>query len=230
MDAVADTDVTKIPKHDDEESGYLMLIGGSGEALTESAEECESNGDHFDGASGWEEDDGIVHDCYNEDEGTTYEETDVYESSYGYDEYDEAVGFEDEEKTFDNFNEETGATQRPLAGFNDDSSYEVDGSGEHDQTSGLKWTNNNDMDWNPPSVGPRFFRKWYVEGTFILDIPPKILHAFLRHLINVLEASFYHFGEDLKSDKWRWKILVSHPMNQPWDKIHAVELKIGSNS
>ena len=62
MEATADTGVTRIPKHDDEESGYLMLTGGSGEALIESAEEGESNDDHFDNVSGWEEDDGTVHD------------------------------------------------------------------------------------------------------------------------------------------------------------------------
>lgn len=205
-----------------------MLTGGSGEALTESAEECKSNDDHFDSASGWEEDDGTVHDGYNEDEGTTYEETEIYESSYG---DDEAIGFEDEEKTFDNFNEENGATQRPVAGFNDDSSYEAGGSGEHDQVSRLRWTNL-DMDWNPPALRTKFFWEYYVEGIYFLDSYPEILYALLRHMIDVFEASFhrfghYHFGEDLKSDEWRRKILEGfcHLVNQPWDKVHAVEIK-----
>lgn len=232
MEAVANTDSTTILEHDDEESGYLTLTEGSREALTESNEECESNEDQFDGASGWEEEDGTVNDGYNdEDEGTTYEKTEICEPSYGHDEYDEANRFEDEERPFDDFNEENEATQRPVAGFDDDSGYEVDGSGEHDQASRLRWTNL-DMDCNLPTIRAKFFWEYYVEGVCFLDSYPEILYALLRHMINVFEASFYrfghyHFGEDLKSDEWRWKILGGscHLVNQPWDKVHAVEVK-----
>ena len=62
----------------------------------------------------------------------------------------------------------------------------------------------------------------------------KVQYAFQRHLINVFEASFHffvhkHFREDLKSEKWRQKILtdasVGQLWNLPWDKAHAVEVK-----
>ena len=209
-----------------------MLTTSSGVGLTETPEEgCELNDDRFTSDHEWEEDDGTVYNGYNEDEGNTFDKSEVYESSHGHDEYDESIGYEEEGETFDDFDEENGATERPVAGFSDDSSYEVDGSGEHDQASRLRWTNL-DMDCNPPARGPKFFWEYHVEGISFLDSNPEILYALLRHMISVFKASFhrfahYHFGEDLKSDEWRRKILQGfcHLVNQPWDKLHAVEVK-----
>lgn len=231
MEATAGTGVTTILEHDVEESGCLMLTGRSGEALPDTAEEgFEPNDDRLTSDPDWQEDDGAIYNGYIEDEGTIYDETEAYASSYGWDEYDEAIEYEEKDEAFDTFDEENGATQHPMAGFSDNSSYEADGYGEHEQAAGLGLLDWEDVDSDPP---PQLSYVYY-EGMYILDIPAEILNALLRHLINVFEASFHrfghcHFGEDLKSDEWRQKILTDEGIgrlaNLPWDKVHAVEVK-----
>ena len=247
MEATKCTGVTTILERDGEGLENSILTQNSIGMLAERAEEtCESNDNHFTNYPDGEEHDGTVYDDpgsyekpgeegeiehdnadgydgYNEDEEIAYDETEACQYSH---EHDEATESEEEYETAENINEEDRAIQPGTAAFHDSSGHEADWSGESDQVSSM-------ADWSSPASASES-SYMYEECEYFLSSPPDVRYAFLRHIINVFEASFHRlghhlFGEELKSEEWRVKILTDKGVGRlaklSWHKVHAVEVK-----
>ncbi len=252
-DATAGTSVTTSLEHDVEESQYLILSQNSTEELSKIAEEgYEPNDDHPTSCPDMEDDSVFVcddaalvgkytreggidfdHDSYNvheEDERADYDETEVCESSY---EHAEAVVFEEDDEDYETFNEENEVYQHPMAGFSDILGHEASGNEECAHVSTEAGPKGIEDDWSTAGLETAHLYT-YVYDPLFLSSPADIQYALQRYMINVFEAAFHqfgqnHFGEDLKSDDWRQKILtdrgVGELANLPWDEVHAVEVK-----
>ena len=200
--------MTTIPEHDDSEPEYLILTRCSREALSKTAEErCEPDDDHLANDSDWEEDDGTVYDDYSGDEGIAYDETEASESSFGDNEYDEAIECEEEVETFET---STMRMERPSVLWPASVTIPVTRLMGVENTIKFQARNRRSrttFDWDPQALGPKYSYVYY-EDMHFLEIPAEVLYALLRHMINVFEASFHRFGhchcgEDLKSEEWR---------------------------
>lgn len=238
MEATASTSVTTVLEHHVEESENLVqtqnLIGVPSERAEEGSE---SIADHLNSYPDSGNDNGTVYgdtgcyeesaeveeteyvnaddyDGYNEEEETAHDETEACRYYY---ENDEAIEYEEYEDG-ENINGEDGADWR----------------GDSDQVSSKAGPENIDVDWSRSPTDADRSHYVYEKCAYFLSGTPSVRYAFLRHLINVFEASFHrfghhHFGEDLKSEKWRQETLTSYGVDWgaelPWDEVHAVEVK-----
>lgn len=228
---------------DVENPELVVLTQSLTEVLSEAAEEgCEPNEDYlnsypndgnvyddteFYGSSG-EEKESDYNDGNDEDEETASDDTQAYDYSH---ENDEAVEYEGQDETSWTINKEDEAIQHPIAGFRNSSGHDAYESGENKQASRKLGLEISDDYWSTPAFG---LERSYEYTEFFLSCPSKVRYALLRHLINECETSFhrfvhYHFGEYLKSEKWRQEILTDDGVGRlaslPWDRLHAVEVK-----
>lgn len=143
-------------------------------------------------------------------DGTIYYDTVLYDTS----------AEEEEEREYDDGDNEDEGTA-----YDDTQAYEF----TYENDVAIEGEEQDEDSWSTP--GPEIS---YEYPEYFTSCPPKVLYAFLRHTINECEASFhrlvqYHFGEDLKSEKWRQNILTDNGVgrlaSRPWDQAHAVEVK-----
>ena len=251
MEATAGTSVTTSLEHD-VESKYLILSGKLTEMLSKIAEEgCELNKDcptsYPDAEEGSRfvcDDAGLVenfmkeggidfeHDSNDSDEEherTDDDETEEWDSSY---EEAEAVVCEEEDYS-ETFDEENELYKDPMTGSYDGLGYEASENEDSAYASTEEGPKGIEDDWSTAGLGTASLYPYVYEPLF-LSSPPDVQYAFQRYMINVFEASFHrfahhHFGEDLKSEDWRQRILtdgcVGRLFELPWDTVHAVEVK-----